>query len=129
VFCTKCGAENQDDNKICAKCGANMETGETVVDAEKVFVNQNEKSNMNSATLKSSSVDNNLIYFLLKFFLGFIGCLIINYSSLKPVGYKARTLAHFFLTSITFGIYGIVASICALFFDPNKPSNIGFFKE
>ncbi len=72
--------------------------------------------------------NNNLVRFLLTFFLGFIGSIIINHSSLKPAGYKSRTLAYFFLSIITFGIYGLVASICNLTFDPSKGKNIGYFK-
>ena len=71
----------------------------------------------------------NLVRFLLTFFLGWIGSLIINYSSLKPAGFRSRTLAYIFLTMITFGIYGLVASILNLTFDPNKPHNIGYIKE
>ena len=73
--------------------------------------------------------NNNLVRFLLTFFLGFIGSLVINYTSLKPNGWKSRTLAYFFLGLITFGIYDLVASICNLTFDENKPSNIGYFKD
>lgn len=72
--------------------------------------------------------NNNLVRFLLTFFLGWIGSLIINYSSLKPVGYRSRTLAYLFLGIITFGIYGLVASICNLTFSPDK-HNIGYFKD
>lgn len=73
--------------------------------------------------------NNNLIRFLLTFFLGWIGSLIINHTSLKPEGFKSRTLAYIFLTMITFGIYGLVASICNLTFDPSKDKNIGYFKD
>ena len=73
--------------------------------------------------------NNNVVRFLLTFFLGWIGSIIINHSGLKPDGYKSRTLAYFFLTMITFGIYGLVASICNLTFDPSKSSNIGYFKD
>ncbi|MDY3864037.1 MAG: hypothetical protein SOZ51_08030 [Eubacteriales bacterium] len=72
-------------------------------------------------------MDNNnqkLVRFLLTFFLGWIGSIIINYTSLKPEGYTSRTLAYIFLTIVTFGIYGLVASICNLTFDPTKPRNI-----
>jgi hypothetical protein len=72
--------------------------------------------------------NNNLIRFLLTFFLGWIGSLIINHTSLRPEGYKSRTLAYIFLTAITFGIYGLVASICNLTFDPAKAKNIGYKK-
>lgn len=72
--------------------------------------------------------NNNLVRFLLTFFLGWIGSLIINHTSLKPEGWKSRTLAYLFLGIITFGIYDLVASICNLIFDPSKPSNIGYFK-
>lgn len=72
--------------------------------------------------------NNNLVRFLLTFFLGWIGSIIINHTSLKPEGYKSRTLAYIFLTIITFGIYGLVASICNLTFDPSKKKNIGYFK-
>ena len=72
---------------------------------------------------------NNILRFLLTLLLGFIGSLIINHTELKPEGWKSRTLAYFFLTIVTFGIYQIVASIFNLMFDPNKPSNIGYIKE
>ncbi len=70
-----------------------------------------------------------LVRFLLTFFLGWIGSIIINYTSLKPEGYTSRTLAYIFLTIVTFGIYGLVASICNLTFDPTKPRNIGYKKD
>ena len=73
--------------------------------------------------------NNNLVRFLLTFFLGWIGSLIINCTSLKPAGYKSRTAAYFFVPLITFGIYGLVASICNLTFDPTKEKNIGYAKE
>lgn len=73
-------------------------------------------------------MDNNLVRFLLTFFLGWIGSVVINHTTLKPAGWKSRSLAYFFLSVITFGIYGLVASICNLTFDPNKQSNIGYFK-
>ena len=71
----------------------------------------------------------NLVRFLLTFFLGFIGSIIINHSSLKPEGYTSRTLAYFFLGIITFDIYPLVASICNLVFDPTKERNIGYKKN
>ena len=70
-----------------------------------------------------------IIRFLLTFFLGWIGSLIINHTSLKPAGYTSRTGAYIFLTTFTFGIYGFVAAICNLTFDPNKPRNIGYKKD
>ena len=73
--------------------------------------------------------NNNVVRFLLPFFLGWIGSLIINHTNLKPEGYRCRTAAYFFCTLITFGIYALVASICNLGFDPNKPKNIGYAKE
>ena len=73
--------------------------------------------------------NHNVVRFLLTFFLGWIGSFIINHSSLKPQGYRSRTAAYFFFTIITFGIYGLVASICNLSFDTSKPKNIGYKKE
>ena len=73
--------------------------------------------------------NSNLVRFLLTFFLGWIGSLVINLTSLKPAGYKSRTLAYIFLSIVTFGIYGLVASICNLTFDPSKEKNIGYVKE
>ena len=67
--------------------------------------------------------------FLLTFFLGFIGSIIINHSSLKPEGYTCRTGAYFWLSLITCGIYGLVASICNFSFDPEKEKNIGYKKD
>lgn len=75
-------------------------------------------------------MDNNkLVRFLLTFFLGWIGSLIINHTSLKPEGFRSRTWAYFFLSIITLGIYELVASICNLSFDPSKDKNIGYIKE
>ncbi len=73
--------------------------------------------------------NNNLVRFLLTFFLGFIGSIIINHSSLKPDGYTSRSKAYFFLSIVTLGIYSLVASICNLIFDPAKTNNIGYFKD
>jgi len=71
----------------------------------------------------------NLARFLLTFFLGWIGSIIINHTELKPVGFTCRTGAYFFLPMITFGIYGLVASICNLSFDPAKEKNVGYKKD
>ena len=72
--------------------------------------------------------NNNLVRFLLTFFLGFIGSIVINHTSLKPEGYTSRTGADIGLGIITFGIYDLVASICNLTFDPKKDKNIGYKK-
>ncbi len=74
-------------------------------------------------------MDDKLVRFLLTFFLGWIGSVIINHSNFKPQGYTSRTLAYVFLSIITFGIYGLVASICNLTFDPAKERNIGYKKD
>ena len=74
-------------------------------------------------------MDNKVARFLLTFFLGPIGSFIINHSGFKPAGYKSRTLAYIFLSMVTCGVYGLVASICNLSFDPAKPKNIGYVKE
>lgn len=72
-------------------------------------------------------MDNNkLVRFLLTFFLGWIGSLIINHTSLKPEGFVSRTGCYLLLSIVTFGIYGVVASIFNLMFDPTKPKNIGY---
>lgn len=71
----------------------------------------------------------NLIRFLLTFFLGFIGSIIINHSSLKPEGFTSRSWAYFILAYLTVGIYPLVASICNLMFDPSKEKNIGYKKD
>ncbi len=106
AFCSKCGKEVHDEAEICVHCGCRIKNP------------------------KMEGGDNNkLIRFLLTFFLGWIGSLVINHTNLKPAGWKSRTCAYFFLTIITFGIYGLVAAICNLTFDSNKPSNIGYFKE
>ena len=72
---------------------------------------------------------NNIIRALLIWFLGPIGSFIINHTSLKPEGWRSRTLAILILGFITFGIYIAVAAICNLIFDPAKDSNIGYVKE
>lgn len=70
--------------------------------------------------------NNNVARFLLTFLLGFLGSSIINHSLLKPKGYTSRTMAYFFLSMITFGIYALVASICNLTFNPEMEKNIGY---
>ena len=75
-------------------------------------------------------MDNNkLVRFLLTFFLGWIGSLIINHTSLKVEGYTSRTGAYLIWGIITSGIYPLVASICNLTFDPAKERNIGYKKD
>ena len=71
----------------------------------------------------------NIIRFLLTFFLGWIGSIIINHTSLKPEGFTSRSWAYFLLGIITFNIYPLVASICNLFFDASKEKNIGYKKD
>ena len=70
----------------------------------------------------------NIIRFVLTFFLGWIGSIIINHTSLKPEGFTSRSWAYFLLGIITFNIYPLVASICNLFFDASKEKNIGYKK-
>ena len=74
-------------------------------------------------------MDNKLARFLLTFFLGWIGSIIINHSSLKPDGFTSRTGCYVLLSIVTFGIYGLVASICNFSFDENKETNIGYKKD
>ena len=77
-----------------------------------------------------NTMDNNkLVRFLLTFFLGWIGSIVINHSSLKPEGYTSRSWAYFIFAYLTFGIYPLVASICNLTFDPEKAKNIGYKKD
>jgi hypothetical protein len=71
----------------------------------------------------------NVIRFLLTFFLGFLGSVIINHSSLKPRGWKSRSWLYLFVSIITFDLYGFIASICNLFFDASKAKNFGYKKD
>lgn len=73
--------------------------------------------------------NNKLARFLLTFFLGFIGSMIVNHTNLKPNGWTSRTGSYIFLSIITCGIYSIVASICNFSFDPQNEKNIGYFKD
>ncbi len=114
MYCKYCGAEISDDVKFCPVCGKSLAEEKEEKKEKEEFI---------------EGADNNLIRFLLVFFLWFIGSIIINHTSLKPKGWRSRTLAIFFLTYITFGIYPLVAAICNLTFDPKRSSNIGYFKE
>ena len=73
--------------------------------------------------------DKKLVRFILTFFLGWLGSLIINVTDLAPKGYKSRTAAYIFASLLTLGIYGLVASVCNFTFDPNKERNIGYFRD
>ena len=68
----------------------------------------------------------NVARFLLTFFLGWIGSVVINHSHLKPAKHTSRSWAYFFLAFFTFGIYGTVASICNLVLAENKKNIIGY---
>ena len=105
AFCSKCGKEVRDDAEICIHCGCRIK----------------------SEPIISSSDSKNAVRFCLTFLLGFIGSFIINHTDLKPVGWKSRTCAYYFLGIITFGIYSLVASICNFTFNAGKSSNIGYF--
>ena len=74
-------------------------------------------------------MDNNAKRFLLTFFLGPIGSIIINRTELKPEGYSSRSWCYLLLGVITSGIYSLVASICNFTFDPNKEKNIGYVRD
>lgn len=108
AFCSKCGHEVHDEAEICVHCGCRINR-------------QPSTSAVNDG--------NNGARFLLTFFLGFIGSFIINHSGLKPIGWKSRTCAYFFLSIVTFGIYPLVASICNFSFNARQSSNIGYFKD
>ena len=105
MYCSKCGQQVHDEAEICVHCGCSIK---------------------NSPEMNAES--NKIVRFLLTFFLGFIGSLIINHTTLKPAGWKSRTCAYFFLGLITFGIYELVASIANVTFDPAKASNLGYFR-
>ena len=74
-------------------------------------------------------MDPKIARFLLTFFLGWIGSIIINHTAFKPEGYTCRTLAYLLFGILTCGIYPIVASICNFTFDPAKEKNIGYAKD
>lgn len=107
AFCSKCGKEVHDDAVICVHCGCRIK----------------------NEPLITTDDGRNAIRFALTFFLGFIGSFIINNTSLKPVGWKSRTCAYFFIGILTWSIYPLVASICNFTFNPNQSSNIGYIKE
>ncbi len=65
----------------------------------------------------------NLVRFLVTFFLGFIGSIIINHSSLKPEGWKSNTILY---------IVPVLNLICAIMnfkFDAAAEKNLGYKKE
>ena len=116
--CKKCGKDIPEQASLCMYCGANPDTG----------IKKGEVKSSKKQGYIIIPVDN-VTRFLLTLILGWLGSFIINHSSLKPEGFKSRTLAYFFLSIITFGIYGLVASICNFTFDPAKERNIGYAKE
>ena len=107
AFCSKCGKEVNDEAEICIHCGCRIKNNSII----------NSKDGLNA------------IRFCLTFFLGFIGSFIINHTSLKPVGWRSRTLAYLFLGIITFGIYELVASLCNFTFNPGNETNIGYYRD
>lgn len=71
-------------------------------------------------------MDKKVARFLLTWFLGFIGSIVINHSALKIEGYTSRSGAYFWFTFLTLGIYPMVASIWNLVYDPEAEKNIGY---
>ena len=67
--------------------------------------------------------------FLLTFFLNFIGSFIINHTALKPKGYTSRTSTYALCFFLCVNIYGFIASLYQLAFDPSKEKNIGYKKD
>jgi hypothetical protein len=74
-------------------------------------------------------MDKKVARFLLVYFLGWIGSVVINRTTLKPEGAKSRSWAYFFLMPLTLGIYPTVAAIWNLVYDPDAEKNIGYVKE
>ena len=107
AYCSKCGKEVHDEAEICVNCGCRIK----------------------NEPFLSSNDGKNAVRFVLTFLLGFIGSFIINHTSLKPNGWKSRTLAYLLLGFITFDIYTLVASLCNFTFNPKQGSNIGYFKD
>ena len=65
----------------------------------------------------------NLVRFLLTFFGGFIGSIIINKSSLKPEGWKSNTLFYFI------PVLSLICAIMNFKFDAAAEKNLGYKKE
>ena len=107
MFCSHCGKEIMDNAEICIGCGCRVKERTVSISNDRVI----------------------LVRFLLTFLFGFIGSFVINYSYLKPEGWKSRTCAYFFLSIFTRGIYPLVASICNFSFNPKNDSNIGYYKD
>ena len=106
MYCSHCGQQVNGGAEFCANCGRRVKD-DTALNLEET---------------------RKITRFLLTFFLGFIGSIIINHTSLRPAGWKSRTYSHLFIGLITFGIYNLVASIANFKFDPKKDSNIGYFR-
>lgn len=106
MFCSKCGQQIDDHAEFCENCGYKVKPAQSI-DLE---------------------ATNRLVRFLLTFFLGFIGSIIINNTNFRPAGWKSRTLSYFFWGTLTFGIYVLVASTANFKFDAAKDANIGYFR-
>ena len=107
AFCSKCGKEVHDEAELCVHCGCRIK----------------------NAPYLSSNDGNNLVRFFLTFFLGWIGSFIINHTSFKPKGWRCRTLSYFFWGILTWGVYGLIASLCNFSFNASQSYNIGYFRE
>ena len=88
-----------------------------------------ENETMKTEQETKSGDNNKIVRFIRTFFLGWLGSLIINHTSLKPEGFTSRTGLYLILGIVTFDIYPLVASICNLFFDASKERNIGYKKD
>ena len=124
-FCARCGRQQEVGSQFCAGCGSNVNAG----GAHQQPMGQPE-TGMNQQPMhpQQFSIMLNIVRALLIWFLWFIGSLIINYTPLRPEGFKSRTMALIFLGIITLGIYVLVVAICNLIFNPNAPRNVGYHR-
>lgn len=122
-FCTKCGKENNDENKFCIGCGASFESNEQkemTVDATVTNeVNNTKKSTLNLVGMILGIISVSLIVICCCGGFGYVsiipGIVAVVLSSiyLKKYGNDGKAIAGLIL-----GICGIVLSVLAIIITP-----------
>ena len=134
MFCARCGRQQMQDAQFCPGCGSNVNAGGAHQQPmgpgpqQNVVINQNIGMHQQSMQPQQFSIMLNIVRALLIWFLWFIGSIIINYTPLRPQGFKSRTLGLLFFGILTLGIYVLVVAVCNLIFNPNSDRNIGYHR-
>ena len=140
AYCYKCGKEIYEGASFCANCGNKINVAPSISSYEKkpYYANSYQEKAPSKTTYEENTYsyaenDTSITPYdgknVTRFLLGFLGSFIVNHTILRPIGWKSRTCAYFFLGILTLGIYSIVASTSNFAFNAKQQANIGYKRK